>query len=233
MSCLYFFIYSILTFIQTVSGTRYTCDPSVSCGCLASSTDVTARIVGGELAPNNTWGWMVSLQRMGSHKCGATLISDEYAITAGHCYSPLVPLSSYSILVGTNNLGDTTSATIQRRTLIGFFVHPNFDLDLLTNDIAIIQFSPLSITSNSALSVICLPTEEEDPFSIGSDLVATGWGKTSESKTAADDYLQQVTVEVLVPTSYPCTSGNVKDPTIQICAGILAGGKGTGFNLSK
>lgn len=45
----------------------------------------TVRVVGGTDSPKGAWPWMVSLYFRGRHVCGATLIDNEWLITAAHC----------------------------------------------------------------------------------------------------------------------------------------------------
>ena len=216
--------------IMPVSGTIYTCDPSVSCGCSpVSSTLVTSRIVGGEAAGVHAWGWMVSLQANNGHLCGASLLTAEYAVTAAHCFPSWLQGSQYSILVGTNYLNDTTSPTIQRRLVIETHVHPSFDENALTNDIAVVRFAPLSTGSNSTLSFVCLPTNGTDPFVVGSDLVAIGWGKTSFNNAKASNYLQQVTINAFASNSTECKNGKIANDHLQFCASVPTGAKGMNY----
>ncbi|CAF1121542.1 unnamed protein product [Rotaria sordida] len=101
----------------------YKCDLSISCGCSSLSTIVTSRIVGGEVAPNYAWGWMVSLQKSGKHLCGASLLTSEYAVTAAHCLDEVMDISVLSILAGTNDLNDTSITTIQQTPLMDHHYH--------------------------------------------------------------------------------------------------------------
>jgi secreted trypsin-like serine protease len=170
---------------------------------------------------------MVSLQQDDNHICGASLLTSEYAVTAAHCVDAILRDSSgLSILAGSNYLDDTTSPTVQRQTVTKIIPHPNYDPVSFANDIAILQFSPLTISSNSKLAFICLPNANQDPFETNSDLVAIGWGYTYENSFLISDYLQQVTVQVFSLTSSDCLQSGLTDSDVQFCAGVIGGGKG-------
>jgi hypothetical protein len=61
------------------------------------------RIVGGEEAPRNSWPWQLSLKVKGSHNCGATLITSEWAITAAHCVAGSNNPRDYKLAAGTDS----------------------------------------------------------------------------------------------------------------------------------
>ncbi len=222
-------IFFILFFINSSFAVIYTCDSTASCGCSPLSAVLTSRIVGGEAAANNTWGWAVSFQLSQQHICGATLLSYEYAVTAAHCIDSIYSISQYSIVAGTNYIGNITNTPAQRRSIIEYFIHPNFSLNPLFNDIALVHFSPLSVSSNSTISLICLPADDQDPFSIGSNLVAIGWGVTNVNDFFAYPYLQQVTLQAISPTASECINIPLLNATTQICAGVNGSSKGIVF----
>ncbi|CAF1924479.1 unnamed protein product [Rotaria magnacalcarata] len=220
-------VFFILLLIISVRSTTYQCDPTIQCGCSAQSTVVTSRIVGGEAAADYTWGWMLSLQRSFSHTCSASLLTSEYAVTAAHCVYGVIDISILSILAGTNYLYNTSITTIQRRAVTMVTIHPDFNPVTITNDIAILEFAPLTITSNSKLAFICLPEQNQDPFQTNSNLVAIGWGTTLQWSKTPSSYLQQVTVQAFSSTSTQCQRSGITNTTLSFCAGIIGGGKDT------
>ena len=44
------------------------------------------KVVGGNTAWDQNWPWIAGIQINGMRKCGATLISDEWVVSAEHCF---------------------------------------------------------------------------------------------------------------------------------------------------
>jgi secreted trypsin-like serine protease len=220
-------VIGIVLYLYFIDSTTYVCDRNQTCGCSLSRTTVSARIIGGETASNNAWGWIVSLQVSNQHRCGASLLTDTYAITAAHCVDSLRENPSLlSIVVGTNDLFDSSIETSQQRTVEKIYVHSQYDPRRFTNDIALIRFASLSTTSDKQLSFICLPAYNENLVHDYDKLVAIGWGLTDSFTDYASNYLQQVTIEVIPSTARACRNVPITDDTLQFCAGLIAGGKG-------
>ncbi|CAF2840636.1 unnamed protein product [Rotaria sp. Silwood2] len=227
MNRILLFICVILSYINLIYSATYQCDPNISCGCSASITTVTSQNVGGEVASDYAWSWIISLQRSGNHTCAATLLTSEYAVTAASCVEQAIgDISELSILAGTNYLHYASSTIIQQRSIIQVVIHPDYDASTSTNDIAILKFSPLAISSDSKIAVICLPKQDEDPFQIDADLVLIGWGYISGSDTVPSNSLQQVTVQAFSLTSSKCQQLQIADSSVQFCAGTINGDQG-------
>ncbi|CAF0874640.1 unnamed protein product [Adineta steineri] len=229
MHVMFLFIFIFHSIINLTLAANYSCNTASTCGCSTVSTVVTSRIIGGEDAADHTWNWIVSFQSNGDHRCGATLLTSEYAVTAAHCTVALLPLMpNLTIVAGTNDLSDSSNTAVQQRSIINMFTHPNFIAGRYVNDIAILQFAPLNIASDFNIGFICLPQSYQDPFQTGDNLIAIGWGVTSTASGAAvSNSLQQVTVQAFSSTSADCERTGISNATVQFCAGVSGGGKDT------
>lgn len=76
----------------------------------------------------------MSLRISGSHRCGSSIISENRALSAAHCYrSNLDNISTFTILAGsTLRFGDGGSFIIG---LDKFIQHPNYNNATLENGI--------------------------------------------------------------------------------------------------
>ncbi|CAF4767712.1 unnamed protein product [Rotaria socialis] len=122
-------------------------------------------------------------------------------------------MSILSILAGTNYLYDTTSVTVQQKTITKIIMHPNYNDTTVTNDIVILKFASLKITSSFKLAFICLPKQNQDPFQTNPNLVAIGWRTTSQYTYSS--------------TSNSCQQSGTINSNLQFCAGVTTGGKDT------
>lgn len=198
------------------------CDMKSTCGCASKSRSVVRpKIAGGIEAVSSSWDWVVSLQKNNEHTCGATLINDEIAVTGASCIINL-PISSLSILAGTRSLSKTSGTDIRRRSIAQITIHPEYNKTNFMNDIALIRFKTLNAIDDSKLAPICLPAQGQDLFKVGDNLVALGWGSTTETDVYPSDALRQVTVKSIAFNDPSCTS-SIVDQTSQFCASASVG----------
>jgi secreted trypsin-like serine protease len=136
----------------------YSCNASAPCGCSSQPATLT-KIVGGENATANTWGWAVSLLLNQTWLCGGTILSSSWVLTAAHCVYNLSP--SQVIVSAASNLLLGGSQIVSGSLII---VHPGYSSTTYINDIALIKIlTPFDMTS-SAIAKICLPLATSDDY---------------------------------------------------------------------
>lgn len=64
--------------------------PSVTCGVpvhpAVIDRSLVSRIVNGTEAVQHSWPWQIQLRLSGEHKCGASIIDENWVVTASHCF---------------------------------------------------------------------------------------------------------------------------------------------------
>ena len=151
----------VLLFVIPQSSHQYTypCNSSAACGCSSNPASVS-RIVGGESANTNTWGWAVSISISSSNLCGGAVLSSSWIITAAHCVSGALP-SQVVVFAGS-----TTRYSDQSRVASSVLVHPGYNRETFENDIALIQLTtPLTMTSS--IKSICVPSVSSATLAAG------------------------------------------------------------------
>ncbi|CAF1226006.1 unnamed protein product [Adineta steineri] len=204
----------------------YSCNSSVTCGCSSGSQSVT-RIVGGETAETNNWGWAVSISigtATGTALCGGSILSSTWIVTAAHCMSG-VAASKVTIYAGSS-----ARFAGQSRVASTITVHPSYNSGTKANDIALIQLGT-PLTMSTAVKPVCIPSVSSATLAAGEwppanlYVVAVGWGTLTEGGSLPL-YLQQVTLQTIAYTASTC-SNVLNDPQKQLCAGVPGGGKDT------
>ncbi|KAK7072917.1 Transmembrane protease serine 13 [Halocaridina rubra] len=178
-----------------------------------------ARIIGGTESEAKQWPWMVSLRLFwGLHFCGGFLVTPSHVVTAAHCVALLKEEKALlRVYAGTQGKDANTTVVSQIRTII---IHPKFRRkSAFDSDIAILVLrEPLEF--DDSISAICLPLREPR---MKQNVVAIGYGKTSEKAKFFSPVLRHVNIEVLDPTQ--CGTYEELVEGTMICAGILQGGK--------
>ncbi|KAM3872410.1 chymotrypsin-like elastase family member 2A [Diretmus argenteus] len=153
------------------------------------------RVVGGEDVRQHSWPWQASLQyRSGNnfyHTCGATLISNQWVITAAHCISSR---NTYRVYLGKHSMRSSNepgSIAISPEKII---VHENWDSYRIRNDIALIKLST-PVTFTDSIQAACLP-DSGHVLAHGAPCYVTGWGRIWTGGPIAD-VLQQALLPVI------------------------------------
>ena len=185
---------------------------------LLLAEDIESRIVGGYGVSSEDWPSTAALMWGDEQRCGGSLITPNWVLTAAHCFDFDDP---DAVFLGRINLNAAGGHRIEINNII---VHPAYNPSTVDNDIALIHLSepsrekPAFLVTSPSMEIIG-PTEL---------MTVVGWGSLFDGGFTSS-ILQEVDVEFIsrnVCNSngwYGDTQENVT--TNQFCAGFDQGGK--------
>nr|ADM35107.1 serine protease 30 [Mamestra configurata] len=165
------------------------------CGTRASTLNVDGanRIIGGTLASDTQFRYMVSLQQlsqvtnyMRGHRCGGALVSLRHAVTIASCLhganGAVIDPAQYRVFAGASVLTNDTSVDRHRR-IEKFTIHPNYRTATpYVNDIAVITLA--SAFPSNAVSTVSL-SQNDATTQQGAICQSSGWGSQNDTSTAS------------------------------------------------
>ncbi|XP_020279733.1 venom prothrombin activator vestarin-D2 isoform X2 [Pseudomyrmex gracilis] len=157
------------------------------------------RIIGGRPTTPGKWPWQVAvLNRYHEAFCGGTLVSPKWVLTAAHCIRKrlFVRIGEYDLTV---NEGTEIELRVE-----SVFIHPDYDVDTVDNDVALLRL-PVNLTPSSSRGIACMPAPKQ---SLPTKQYCTiiGWGKSSVTSGFGTDQLHEVEVrDIKLITKYERT----------------------------
>ncbi|XP_024105368.2 trypsin-2-like isoform X1 [Pongo abelii] len=180
---------------------------------IAAPFDDDDNVVRRYTCEENSVPYQVSLNS-GYHFCGGSLLSEQWVVSAGHCYK-----SHIQVRLGEHNI-EVLEGNEQFINAAKIIHHPIYNSWTLDNDILMIKLSMPAVI-NAHVSTISLPTA---PLAAGTECLISGWGNTLSSGANYPDELQCLDTCVLTQAdceaSYPGEITNT-----MFCVGFLEGGK--------
>ncbi|NXX21403.1 TM11E protease, partial [Podargus strigoides] len=176
------------------------------------------RIVGGQRARDGEWPWQASIQLDGIHRCGASVISNRWLVTAAHCFrgrrDPRRWTASFGILLRPPK---------QKKFVRRIIIHERYS-DVVYDheyDVAVVELaSPIEFTSD--VHSVCLP-EASHIFPENTSCFVTGWGALKNDGYGVNELRQ---AEVKIISTATCNRRQVYGGAItdgMLCAGYLEG----------
>ncbi|XP_065453502.1 transmembrane protease serine 11B-like protein [Chrysemys picta bellii] len=184
----------------------------------SKSSSTSERVVGGlASAELGDWPWQASLRQNNIHRCGATLISNTWLLSAAHCFRKANNPRLWTVTFGT-----LLRPSRMKRFVKAIIVHEKYRYPAHNYDIAIVKLSK-GVDFTNTVHRVCLP-DPSQIFPYNSDAVITGWGALSDDGPSPN-VLQEATVKLI--DSNTCNRKEVYDGVItpgMLCAGYLEGG---------
>ncbi|KAK3930135.1 Serine proteinase stubble [Frankliniella fusca] len=201
--------------------------PPTGCGVSPGRLGAQRRIVGGDEAGFGSFPWQAYI-RIGSSRCGGSLVNRYHVVTAGHCVARAsarqvqVTLGDYVINSAVEPLPAYTFGVREIR------VHPYFKFTPQADryDVAVLRLDrPVQYMPH--IAPICLPQKGAD--FLGQYGWAAGWGALQAGSRLRPKTLQAVDVPVidnrLCEKWHQSNGINVIIYDEMMCAGYRGGGK--------
>ncbi|XP_065204624.1 venom protease-like [Planococcus citri] len=181
------------------------------------------------------WPWLVAIgyrtssDRGPMFKCGGSLISDRWVITAAHCVQGIGNLIVKIIRVGDFNLNHENydGASPKDIPIEDIVLHPEYSTNPTINDIALLRLRQ-HVTFNELIRPICIPSEPQhkgDVFYYNKSPFIAGWGRTTEGGTPSD-HLKETQLVIIDRETCDMKYKHAKQNSVVdhrvLCAGSMA-----------
>lgn len=184
------------------------------------------RIVGGENTTIEEFPWQVSMEFMGSHRCGGSIIASNKIVTAAHCVRGVI-LKYLQVRVGATHVGKDG----QLVGVMKIIEHEDYNIPSLNNDIALL-FLDKDLIFDDTHQPIPLPIHGRN-VPAGSIALVTGWGALEQGGPSpsqlqyvavpiVEDGLCEVAVRGVIPQTMIC-AGRYVEGGADSCQGDSGG----------
>ncbi|XP_069102568.1 chymotrypsinogen A-like [Argopecten irradians] len=189
---------------------------SISTGKCGISEVAHTKIVGGTIASPGEYPWQVSLRYAGQHMCGGTLISDQWVLTATHCFED-TGTSHWTVATGIHDRNHIYTSQVHRA--VNVISHSGYNKVTHHNDITLVKLEkPIDLTSTNVRTA-CLPQHSE--IFDNKMCTATGWGTTFLGGQTTR-YLEEIDLPIIANAQCRYIMGSAVTNS-NICAGYVRG----------
>uniref|UniRef100_A0A8C5IUZ1 Enteropeptidase n=1 Tax=Junco hyemalis TaxID=40217 RepID=A0A8C5IUZ1_JUNHY len=194
----------------------------LACGKNLITQNNGTRIVGGNDARREAWPWIVSLHFNFQPVCGASLVSDEWLVTAAHCvYGRQLEPSRWQAALGLYSQSDLAKPPAVVQNIDRIIINPHYMKQTKDSDIALMHLQH-KVQYTDYIQPICLP-EKNQQFPPGINCSIAGWGAIRNDGPSSN-ILQEAEVPLL--SNEKCQQWMPKYNITEnmLCAGYDMGG---------
>merc|ERR1711976_290962 len=159
---------------------------------------IDGKIVGGEEADLNEFPWQAALQkkRDGELFCGASVISDQWLLTAAHC--DVYNKNEIVVSLGEHDMSTDAETRTRKFKVKRWISHPNYNDETTDFDFALVKLKRrIDFTATPNIRPICLPKTTGPRNKLaGKTCTISGWGSLSHGGSSPD-ILQKAEVSIL------------------------------------
>lgn len=180
----------------------------------SSSAFSQSRILGGAVTDICDVPWQVSVWSGGTHRCGGTIISAEWVLTAAHCFCS--GTGADQVLAGSSQ-NDNAGAG-QLRNVVQTVCHPSWNGSTNNGfDIVLVRVDPPFDLTDPCVQAIGFASNDycafdQDDIAPGQDVLISGWG--INDNPAADNLLLSATLPVINNTGTATNGANIPGTAI-------------------
>uniref|UniRef100_A0A8D2NFA4 Transmembrane serine protease 15 n=1 Tax=Zonotrichia albicollis TaxID=44394 RepID=A0A8D2NFA4_ZONAL len=194
----------------------------LACGKNLITQNNGTRIVGGNDAGREAWPWIVSLHFNFQPVCGASLVSDEWLVTAAHCvYGRQLKPSRWQAALGLYSQSDLAKPPAVVQNIDRIIINPHYMKQTKDSDIALMHLQH-KVQYTDYIQPVCLP-EKNQQFPPGINCSIAGWGAIRNDGPSSN-ILQEAEVPLL--SNEKCQQWMPKYNITEnmLCAGYDMGG---------